>query len=226
MNGKFVSYLRVSSQHQGMDGLGMEGQRRAIEHYLNGGHWTLLAEFKEVETGKRKDRPELEKAIALCVKEKATLLIAKLDRLARNAAFLLGLMESGVKFKAIDMPDADHFTIGILAMVAEKEARDISARTKAGLESARLRGTKLGNPRPAGAVKAAVAARQKQAKAFAENLRPVIEELRLAHVNTLRGLAECLNRRGYKTSNGKTFAAQSVKNLLATIEAGAATQRN
>jgi len=196
----------------------MEGQRRTITNFLNGGNWTLLGEFKEVETGKRKDRPELEKAIALCIKEGATLLIAKLDRLARNAHFLLGLMESGVKFKALDVPNADNFTIGILAMVAQKEAEDISARTKAGLESARQRGTILGNPNPARAVKAAVKARQTQSKAFAESLRPVIGELRQAHVHSLRGIAECLARRGYRTLNGKEFAAQSVKNLLATLE--------
>jgi len=102
MNGKYVAYYRVSTSHQGLNGLGMDAQKAAIANYLNGGNWKLIAEFAEVESGRRKDRPELAKAIALCAKEKATLLIARLDRLVRNAFFLLGLLESGVKFTAVD----------------------------------------------------------------------------------------------------------------------------
>jgi len=173
-----------------------------------------VAEFAEVETGKRSDRQELTKAIALCRKEKAILVIAKLDRLARNAAFLLSLRDSGVDFIAVDLPHADKFTVGIMALVAEKERDMISQRTKDGLAAAKRRGTKLGNPRPAKAVKAAVAANMLRADAYAKDLAVVIREIQNAHVTSLRGIAQCLNARGFKTPNGKSFAAQSVKNLL------------
>ena len=155
MKGKFVAYLRVSSQKQGINGLGMDAQRNAVMNYLNGGNWKLIAEFAEVETGKRNNREELAKAIALCRKEGATLLIAKLDRLARNAAFLLNLRDGGVDFIAVDMPHADKLTVGIMALVAEKERDQISQRTRDALAAARRRGIKLGNPHPAKALKAA-----------------------------------------------------------------------
>ena len=123
MTGKFVAYYRVSTTKQGINGLGMDAQRDAVARYLNGGDWKLIGEFAGVESGKRNNRQEMEKAIALCRKEGATLLIAKLDRLARNAAFLLNLRDSGVDFIAVDMPHADKFTVGIMALVAEKEQR-------------------------------------------------------------------------------------------------------
>jgi DNA invertase Pin-like site-specific DNA recombinase len=215
MNGKFVAYYRVSTTKQGINGLGMDAQKQAVTNYLDGGNWNLLAEFAEVESGKRSTRQELAKAIALCRKEKAVLLIAKLDRLARNAAFLLNLRDSGVDFIAVDMPHADRFTVGIMALVAEKERDMISQRTKDGLAAAKRRGTKLGNPRPAEAVKRAVEANAERADRHAEDLLPVISEIQKAHVTSLRGIAQCLNARGFKTPNGKAFAAQSVKNLLA-----------
>jgi DNA invertase Pin-like site-specific DNA recombinase len=214
MTGKFVAYYRVSTTKQGINGLGMDAQRNAVFNYLNGGKWALAAEFAEVETGKRNDRQELGKAIALCRKEGATLLIAKLDRLARNAAFLLNLRDSGVDFIAVDMPHADKFTVGIMALVAEKERDMISQRTKDGLAAARRRGTRLGNPRPQEAVRCAVKANQERAEAYAQGLTSVIQQIKKAHVTSLRGIAQCLNARGFTTPNGKTFAAQSVKNLL------------
>ena len=119
--GKFVAYYRVSTTKQGINGLGMDAQKNIFLGFPDGGNWKLLAEFAEVETGKRSDRQELAKAIALCRKERATLVIAKLDRLARDAAFLLNLRDSGVDFIAVDMPHADKFTVGIMALVAEKE---------------------------------------------------------------------------------------------------------
>ena len=222
MTGKFVAYYRVSTTKQGINGLGMDAQRNAVRNYLNGGNWNLLAEFAEVETGKRSDRQELAKAIALCRKEGATLLIAKLDRLARNAAFLLNLRDSGVDFIATDMPHADKFTVGIMALVAEKERDMISQRTRDGLAAAKRRGIKLGNPRPAQALKVAQTANLARADAYAKSLLPVIEEIRAAHVNTLRKIARCLNARGFKTPNDKAFKAQSVKNLLARIAVAAA----
>jgi len=222
MTGKFVAYYRVSTTKQGINGLGMDAQRNAVMNYLNGGNWKLLAEFAEVETGKRNDRQELAKAIALCRKEGATLLIAKLDRLARNAAFLLNLRDSGVDFIATDMPHADKFTVGIMALVAEKERDMISQRTCDGLAAARRRGIKLGNPRPAQALKVARTANLARADAYAKSLLPVVEEIRAAHVTTLRTIAQCLNARGFKTPNNKVFKAQSVKNLLTRIAVAAA----
>jgi DNA invertase Pin-like site-specific DNA recombinase len=217
MTRKFVAYYRVSTTKQGINGLGMDAQRDAVARYLNGGNWKLLAEFAEVETGKRSTRQELAKALALCRKEKAILLIAKLDRLARNAAFLLSLRDSGVDFIAVDMPNADRFTVGIMALLAEKEAEMISQRTRDGLAAARRRGIKLGNPRPAQALMVAQTANLARADAYAKTLVPVLREIRAAHVASLRGVARCLNARGFKTPNGRAFKAQSVKNVLERI---------
>ena len=219
MKGKFVAYYRVSTTKQGINGLGMDAQRNAVMNYLNGGSWKLIAEFAEVESGKRNSREELAKAVALCRKEAATLVIAKLDRLARNAAFLLNLRDSGVDFIAVDMPHADKFTVGIMALVAEKERDLISQRTRDGLAAARRRGIKLGNPRPEGALKAAHAVNLVRADAYAKSLLPIVQEIRAAHVTTLRGIAQCLNARGFKTPNGKAFKPQSVKNLMERVAA-------
>ena len=125
---KLVSYLRVSTARQGTSGLGLEAQRAAVAGFLNGGEWTLLEEVLEVESGKRNDRPALASALKLCRKHRATLVIAKLDRLARNVAFISNLMESGVEFVAVDMPQANRFVVHILAAVAEQEAEAISRR--------------------------------------------------------------------------------------------------
>ncbi len=143
-NGKFVSYLRVSTARQGISGLGLEAQRASVTGYLNGGDWTLVREVLEVESGKRNDRPALADALKLCRKHKATLVIAKLDRLARNVAFISNLMESGAEFVAVDMPQANRFVVHIMAAVAEQEAEAISKRTKAALQAAKERGKKLG----------------------------------------------------------------------------------
>src|SRR5512132_3878569 len=120
-SGKWVSYLRVSTDKQGQSGLGLEAQRAAVEAYLNGGKWTLAAEFVEVESGRRSDRPQLAAALAACKRLKARLVVAKLDRLARNVAFLSRMMESGIEFVAADMPFANKLTNHILAAVAEHE---------------------------------------------------------------------------------------------------------
>src|SRR5215472_16311956 len=147
MKGKFVSYLRVSTQKQGKSGLGLEAQRESVSAYLNGGKWTLVSEVVEVESGKRADRPQLEKALRLCRLHRAVLLVAKLDRLARNVAFISALMESGVKFVAVDMPDVNDMVVHILASVAQGEAEAISDRTKAALAAAKARGKQLGGLR-------------------------------------------------------------------------------
>src|ERR1039458_2079747 len=145
--GKFISYLRVSTQQQGKSGLGLEAQREAVAVYLNGGRWKLAEEVVEVESGKRSDRPELARALSLCRIHRATLLVAKLDRLARNVAFISALMESGVDFEAVDLPQANKLTVHIMAAMAEYEAGAISVRTKAALAAAKARGTKLGGHR-------------------------------------------------------------------------------
>ncbi|HEY3855669.1 MAG TPA: recombinase family protein [Verrucomicrobiae bacterium] len=225
MTGKFVAYYRVSTTKQGINGLGMDAQRDAVARFLNGGDWKLIAEFAEVESGKHNNRQEMEKAIALCRKEGATLLIAKLDRLTRNAAFLLNLRDSGVDFIATDMPHADKFTVGIMALVAEKERDMISQRTRDGLAAARRRGTKLGNPRPDQALAVARIASLARADAYAKALVPVVQEIRAAHVTKLRNIAQCLNARGFKTPNSRVFKAQSVKNLLDRIAVTAAPQK-
>jgi DNA invertase Pin-like site-specific DNA recombinase len=140
-------YYRVSTDRQGMNGNGMAAQRKAVEDYLNGGRWKLVSEFTEVESGKRSDRPELEKALTACRKHKAKLVIAKLDRLSRNVHFISGLMERKVDFVACDMPSANAFMINVYAAVAQEERRMVSDRTKAGLAAAKARGVKLGGPR-------------------------------------------------------------------------------
>ena len=146
---KFVAYQRVSTDKQGRSGLGREAQEAAVAGYAQARGGDIVDRFVEVESGKRNDRPELGKALALCRKQKATLIIAKLDRLARNVAFIANLMESGVDFIAVDMPSATRLTIHILAAVAEHEREMISARTKAALQARKARGGRLGAPDPA-----------------------------------------------------------------------------
>src|SRR5262249_17927067 len=146
--GKFVSYLRVSTDKQGKSGLGLEAQRNAVEDYLNGGRWKLVKEFVEVESGKREDnRPMLAQAMAACRLHKATLVIAKLDRLSRDAHFLLGLDKAGLEFVATDNPHANRLTVGIMALMAETEREMISKRTKDALSGAQPRGVYLGGYR-------------------------------------------------------------------------------
>ncbi len=144
MADNFVSYLRVSTDRQGRSGLGIEAQRAAVASYLAGFGAVPLVEFVEVESGKHSDRPELARALTECRLRRATLVIAKLDRLARDAHFLLGLQRSGIAFTAADMPNANWLTVGIMAMVAEEERHAISERTKAALAAAKARGVKLG----------------------------------------------------------------------------------
>ena len=145
-NGQFIAYYRVSTKRQGESGLGLEAQRESVLSYLNGGRWKLIDEVTEVESGTRKgnDRPALQNALALCRVHGATLIIAKLDRLARNVAFISKMMESGVEFVAVDFPQANRLTVHILAAVAEHEAVMISQRTKAALQAAKARGVVLG----------------------------------------------------------------------------------
>ena len=143
--GKFVSYLWVSTDRQGRSGLGLEAQRKAVTDYLDGGRWELIAEFVEVETGKRDDRPKLKQALHRCKVTGATLVIAKLDRLSRKLAFIAALQDSGAKFVAADMPEANETMIQFMAVIAQHERKMISARTKAALAAAKARGQPFGN---------------------------------------------------------------------------------
>ena len=148
-SGRFVAYYRVSTARQGRSGLGLEAQQQAVREHLDGGNWTLVGEFVEVESGKRADRPKLAEAVKACRVRGAKLVIAKLDRLARNVAFISNLMESGVEFEAVDFPQANRLTIHIIAAMTEHEVKMISDRTKAALAAAKRRGVKLGGDRGA-----------------------------------------------------------------------------
>jgi DNA invertase Pin-like site-specific DNA recombinase len=218
--GRFVAYYRVSTARQGRSKLGLEAQRKAVMDHLNGGSWKLLAEHTEVESGKRTDRPELAKAIGSCRRHKAVLVIAKLDRLSRDAHFLLGLQKAGVEFIAADMPTANRLTVGILAMVAEEEGRMISKRTVDALAAAKARGVKLGSPRPAhGAtvgLPKATAARRRMADQFAAGVLPAIKELQAAG-SSLRAIARELTDRGIAAPRGGSWGAQMVSNVLARV---------
>jgi len=169
----FVAYLRVSTARQGVSGLGLEAQRAATTAYLAANGGKLLSEITEVESGKKDKRPELKSAIDLCRKTGATLLIAKLDRLARNVAFIANLLESGVRFVAVDMPNADRFMINVYSAMAEEEGRRISERTRAALASAKARGIKLGANGIALAAKNKAAA-ENRALAIEDTLRRLI----------------------------------------------------
>ena len=208
--GKFVSYLRVSTAKQGASGLGLEAQRSAVASYLDGGRWSVIREVVEVESGKRADRPKLAEAMALCRLHGATLLVAKLDRLSRDAAFLMNLQAAGVRFVAADLPQANEMTVGIMAVVAQAERNAISTRTKEALAAARARGTKLGGPKWDHLVggsgdkgrAASVVTRQAKASSRATDLLPIIAELRADGAKSLAQLAEALTERGIPTSRG------------------------
>ena len=167
-----------------------------------------------VEGGKRADRPELAKALAACRKHKAKLIIAKLDRLSRNLAFIATLMDSGVEFVATDNPHANKLTIHILAAVAQHERETISERTKAALAAAKRRGVKLGSPRLVAARKASRKARSTAADTFAANVRPIIKEIQNSGVSSLRGVAKALNARGIRTARGSEWTGVQVSNVL------------
>jgi len=219
-NGKFVSYLRVSTARQGTSGLGLEAQRAAVTGYLNGGRWTLVQEIVEVESGKRNDRPALAAAIRLCKKHKATLVIAKRDRLARNVAFISNLMESGVEFVAVDMPQANRFVVHILAAVAEQEAEAISKRTKAALQAAKARGTQLGGRRVSAERFAEIGAqgrkvRMENAQALRSELLPTITRIQAGGASSLRQIAVELNSRGIPTPRGGEWSAVQVQRVIA-----------
>ena len=212
---KHVAYYRVSTQQQGRSGLGLEAQRQAVMQYLKGE--LPMAEYTEIESGKNNARVQLGAALQQCRLTGASLVIAKLDRLSRNAAFLLTLRDSGVRFVAADVPDANTLTVGILALIAQHEREAISARTKAALGAAKRRGTRLGNPNGAAALrragkgnKAALAAIQKRIGADRERIGPLLAELGDL---SLTALAAELNARGVRTARGGKWHPSTVRRL-------------
>ncbi|MEQ8440553.1 MAG: recombinase family protein [Alphaproteobacteria bacterium] len=217
---RYVAYYRVSTKRQGRSGLGLDAQEKAVADHIAGDGGEVVASFTEVETGKRADRPQLEAAMAECHVRHATLLVAKLDRLARNAHFLLGLKEAGIEFICCDMPSANRMTVGIMAVVAEEEAKVISDRTKAALAAAKARGVRLGSPgnlTAAGQAKGAQRgslALQKDADLYAERMRPTLDALKADGITGNRPLARALNERGYPTRRGGTWTPTQVSRLL------------
>jgi DNA invertase Pin-like site-specific DNA recombinase len=214
MNGKYVAYYRVSTDRQGKSGLGLEAQREAVMNYLNGGNWKLLAEFTEVESGRNSDRPQLRAAQAACKKNKARLVIAKLDRLSRNVAFVANLLEAGTDFVAVDNPHANKPMVQMMAVFAEMERDAISKRTTEALAAAKARGVQLGNPRLADARAEVNAARQEAAARFAADVLPIIRQIQKDGVSSLRGVARALTARCVKTARGGEWTAVQVSDIL------------
>lgn len=222
---RLVAYERVSTARQGRSGLGLDAQRVAIDAFATSRSAEVLARFTEVESGRRNDRPELDKALTLAKLTGATLVIARLDRLSRNAAFLLTLQASGVRFLACDMPEANDLTVGIMALVAQAEREAISRRTKEALAAAKARGVKLGNPNGAAALRRAgkggTALQEtvaRNADAFARALAPTVAAIRAEGHVSLRAIATELNARGIRTRRGGRWHVSTVRNLLVRLE--------
>ena len=215
---KLVAYYRVSTDRQGRSGLGLQAQRRAVDGFVISTSSSLIAGFSEVESGSRNDRPQLDAALRACRLHCATLVIAKLDRLARNATFLLNLRDAGVDFIACDMPDANRLTIGIMALMAEHEREAISQRTKAALASAKERGTKLGGFRgympTCSDRKLAIEAINLRACNRDADLATVIREITGKGDSSLRGLASGLNQIGIPAPRGGEWHPETVARLL------------
>ena len=218
--GNFVAYYRVSTARQGKSGLGLEAQQRAVADFLNGGSWELLAQFVEIESGKTDGRPQLEQALATCELSGATLVVAKLDRLSRNLAFLAKLQESGARFVAADMPEANELTIHIMAAVAQAERKAISTRTKEALAAAKARGVCLGGNRGnlqdlrKGPAKSAEV-RGRQARERALKVRRQIEAIITGgEGKSLRQIAAALNRRGITAPRGGLWRASQIRSVL------------
>jgi DNA invertase Pin-like site-specific DNA recombinase len=227
--GKFVSYLRVSTDKQGRSGLGVEAQREAVARYLNGGSWKLVAEYVETESGKRSDRPKLAAALGHAKAVGATVVFAKLDRLTRNVALLRTLVSSDVDLVFCDLPHVPagamgRFLLTQMASVAELEAGLTSERTKAALAAAKARGVKLGNPNGARALRGkqvgnseAVAAIKLKAQEHATNLRSIMDDVRAQGTTSVRKIAEELNNRGILAPRGGEWQATTVVRLLARL---------
>lgn len=206
----FVAYYRVSTARQGQSGLGLDAQQATVLHHV-AGRGELIAELTEIESGRKNDRPQLTAALDLCRRRKAVLVIAKLDRLARNVAFVANLMEAKVDFVAADMPEANRLTLHVMAAFAEHEREAISKRTRDALAAAKARGVQLGNPRPD--MPAVTGKAAERAAAFRATVLPLVRSRRDAGM-TLRAIADDLNARSVKTLNGKRWAPATVRGIL------------
>jgi DNA invertase Pin-like site-specific DNA recombinase len=222
---RLIAYERVSTARQGASGLGLEAQRQSIDGFAASRGAEVLARFTEVESGKNPNRPQLTAAIQLARLTGATLVIAKLDRLSRNAAFLLALRDSGVKFVAVDMPEANDLTVGIMALVAQAEREAISRRTKEALAVAKARGVKLGNPNGAEALRRAgkggVALRAVvacNADRHAQDLAEVVVAIRAQGHKSLRAMAAEMNQRGMMTRRGVSWQVSNMRNLIRRLK--------
>jgi DNA invertase Pin-like site-specific DNA recombinase len=221
---RYVTYYRVSTERQGRSGLGLDAQRAAVEQFMHAnGPRSELASFTEIESGKHANRPELAKALLRCRQTHATLLVAKLDRLSRDAAFLLTLQQGAVKFVCADMPEANEAMIGFMAVMAQYERQMISTRTKAALAAAKARGQVLGNPKrqPGNrqSAAAASAANVARAAAHAADLRDVIADARSQGKTKLGQIAAHLTSLGIPTVRGSTWTATAVSRVLAKLDA-------
>lgn len=214
-NGKCVTYYRVSTDRQGASGLGIEAQEAAVRQFLLNQQWEPVAEFTEIESGKRVRRPQLDAALDRCRREKAILVIAKLDRLARNVHFISGLMESGVEFVAADNPHANKLMIHMLAAFAEHERELISTRTAQALAAARQRGVKLGGPN----IQVLNHAKRKAAEEFALTMAPIIANYRATGTTTVRDIVAVLNRDGIQSPHGGRWHIRSLHILLKRLDA-------
>lgn len=214
MQGKFVAYYRVSTKSPGESGRGLDAQKQSVLDYLGGGRWDLLAEYTDVEPGRDDARPELARAIDHAKKARATLVIAKLDRLSRKVSFVVSLMDSGIRFVAVDNPSANELTINILAAVAQEERRLISERTKSALAAAKRRGVALGNPALGTARAFADQVRMEHARKFASTVLPTIHAAQRAGCSSLREIAASLNAQGVPTRRGCSWTAAAVSRVL------------
>jgi DNA invertase Pin-like site-specific DNA recombinase len=231
--GKFVSYLRVSTDKQGRSGLGLEAQREAVTSYLNGGRWTVTAEYVETESGRKSDRPQLTAALSHAKAIGAKLVFAKLDRLTRNVDLLRSLVASDVDLVFCDLPSVPpgpmgKFLLTQMASVAELEAGLIGERTKNALAAAKRRGVKLGNPNGARALRGkqtgnaeAVAKVKANAVQRAQSLTWIVEDITRSGVTTVRGIAEELNRHGVHAPRGDAWHPMAVSRLLSRLKAAA-----
>jgi DNA invertase Pin-like site-specific DNA recombinase len=223
---KAVAYYRVSTADQGRSGLGLDAQRFAVESLCASRGWEIIAPpYTEIESGKRADRPELIKALHRAKVTGAVLVVAKLDRLSRNVAFLATLQDSGARFVAADMPEANELTVHIMAAVAQAERKAISQRTKEALQAAKARGQRLGNPNGAASLRraaqgnfAGVVAIKAHARERAAQFSDVIAELRANGAGSPERLAAALNDGGFVTARGGRWHPSTVRNLLARLE--------
>ena len=213
MSVKYVTYLRVSTLKQGTSGLGLEAQIEAVKAFATSRNGEIKAEFTEIESGKKNDRPALSEAISHAKRIGATLLIAKLDRLARSVALISALMETGVDFVAADMPDANRFVLHIMAAVAEYEREQISARTKAALTAAKARGTELGRNG-----KALAARNRSEAEIFARTVEAEITKARADGHTTLASIADVLNASAVRPRSGGRWYPTSVRRVIDRID--------